>query len=125
MGSVTKTNIFKEQLLEFSRFRGECTCPRMTILGQWWKLKREESLEDQGQLERWENNVITEHSQPREQKIDIRAKMPSCCDGEGDGVVNLRAPFLGSSFPFLAKKKARRAATRDQCGRGNFSLAVA
>jgi hypothetical protein len=121
MGSVTKTNIFKEQLLEFSLFSRGVHVPEDDNLGSMVEIKREESLEDQGQLERWENNVITENSQPREQKIDIRATMPSCCDGEGDGVVNLRAPFLGSSFPFLAKKKARRAATRDQCGRGNFS----
>nr|TKR63713.1 nudix hydrolase 25-like [Populus alba] len=126
---LTKTNILKEQLLEFSLFWRGVHVPEDDNLGSMVEIKREESLEDQGQLKRWENSVITEHSQPREQKIDIRAKMPSCCDaegdGEGDGVVNLRAPFLGSSFPFLAKKKARRAATKDQRGRGNFSLAVA
>jgi len=120
------TNTFKEQLLEFSLFSRGVHVPKDDNLGSMVEIKREESLENQGQLKRWENNVITEHhSQPREQKIDIRAKMPSCCDAEGDGVVNLSAPFLGSSFPFLAKKKARRAATKDQCGRGNFSLAVA
>ncbi|CAK7326738.1 unnamed protein product [Dovyalis caffra] len=91
-----------------------------------WIRKREEALEEQRQLQKWENSVIREQSQPQEQQIDIRAKMHSCYDGEGDDVVNLRAPFGGSSLPVSAKKSRKSGCEGEvHVSKGNFSLSVA